>query len=436
VSAPESRPGSSRSRDQNEPRRNTAHDRLLSAVSDVAAHKGYAHLTVERLLASAGVSRATFYQYFANVDDCFWSAYRHHADRLVDETNAAVGARRGEPPELLVLDALVDAAVSRPGIVRLLTREGLAAGPAGLAERDSLIARITKSMTGSVGHQPAIDLPAAILIGGTFRFLTMRLSDGHNLGGLRDDIRQWAGAFALGARAPGWSVRFTPAVPGACSSSPYPWGGTRFRGSARERILKATALTIRERGYRASTVADVVQAAGVSRRGFYNEFACKSAAFVGAYEHVFEEILSVCTPAFFGPRVWPERVWSGALAFTSFLAREPLLSYLGLVECYAVGPRFALRVHDTQLAFTVFLEEGYRQRPEAESLSRGCSALTVTAIFELAFQASRHSPDVETRRLQPLAVYMALAPFIGMQEAGNFVAGKLAELGVNAPAAA
>src|ERR1700730_786736 len=105
-------------------------DRLLNALPRVAARDGYVSLTVERILATAGVSRATFYQYFSNIDDCFWTAYRRHADRLVADVVEAVG--RQESPAKAVIEVLVVTATCRPDVARLLMREGLAAGPAGM----------------------------------------------------------------------------------------------------------------------------------------------------------------------------------------------------------------------------------------------------------------------------------------------------------------
>jgi len=403
-------------------------------VTEVAARHGYAQLTVERILSAAGVSRATFYQYFCNVDDCFWSAYRQHAEQLVSDVTAAAKGNRHR--ELAVLDALAVTATSRPEIARLLMRECLAAGPTGLVERDGLISRLEHAMTGPAPSQSTIDLPAPILIGATFRFLSMRLSDGDALDGVRDDVREWVGGFARRSSSPSWSARFAPVLPRHASRTPAQSGVGRTAGTPRERILRATAATIRAKSYRDIAVADIVATACVSRKGFYNEFSSKADAFMATYEHGFQQSLAACAPAFFGPRAWPERVWHGAQAFTGFLSSEPLFAYLGFVECYAIGPRFALRVHDTQLAFTLFLEEGYRHRAQAQSLSRACSVLTAAAIFEAGFQASRCGPSLYIRRMQPLAVYIALAPFTGIDEAGEFVTGKLSAANSDAPAAA
>ncbi|MDP9168957.1 MAG: TetR/AcrR family transcriptional regulator, partial [Actinomycetota bacterium] len=52
--------------------------------------------------------------------------------------------------------------------------------------------------------------------------------------------------------------------------------GTAFR----RRLLDGLADSIAERGYRATTVADVVRYAKTSKRTFYDEFASKEECFV------------------------------------------------------------------------------------------------------------------------------------------------------------
>jgi AcrR family transcriptional regulator len=408
--------------------------RLLEAVTSVVTRHGYANLTVQKILSAAAVSRATFYQYFSNVDDCFQNAYRQHAVQLVAEVELT--ARRSDQPELAMLDVLVDTAISRPDVARMLLTEALAAGPLGVRERDTLIAAIAGAITDSVPPQSRIDLPTGILIGGAFRFLSMRLTDGDLPDSLRDDVREWASVFTRRSSQPSWHARLAPALPRHPPRSSPTTGLLRPSGKPRERILRASAALVRERGYRGVTVADIVATAGVSRRLFYNEFASKADAFIAAYELAFERTVAACTPAFFSSGTWPERVWLSGQAFTGFLAREPLFAYLGFVECYAIGPGFVPRVHDTQLMFTFFLEEGYRQRSRARSLSRSCGALAATTIFELAFQGSRRGTSSQLRRLQPLAVYIALAPFIGPDAAGAFVTSKVSETRSSAPAAA
>jgi AcrR family transcriptional regulator len=277
------------------------------------------------------------------------------------------------------------------------------------------------------GQSAVIDLPPAVLVGGVFRFLSMRLADGGALDGLREEVRLWSGTYARSPERPSRSAPLAPSLPSSPADSEALRASVRAGAASRERILRATALCAAQSGFRGMTVSDIVALAGVSRRLFYNEFAGKSAAFTAAYESMFQRTIAACTPAFFSERGWPERIWQCGLAFSRFMSREPLLAYLGFVECYAVGPGFVPRVHDTQLAFTLFLEEGFRQSPQAQALPRACASLTQAAIFEAGFHACRSGVSIYMRRLQPLAAYIALTPFIGRDPAGEFVSATLAE---------
>src|ERR1700733_14909378 len=63
--------------------------RMLAAMVQAVADKGYARVAVADVIERAGVSRKTFYEQFANKEDCFLAAYDAGVDRLlaaIDET--------------------------------------------------------------------------------------------------------------------------------------------------------------------------------------------------------------------------------------------------------------------------------------------------------------------------------------------------------------
>jgi len=398
-------------------------ERLLDAVTEAAGRYGLPGLTVELIQREAEVSRASFYQYYSSVDDCFWNTYHHHAQRLV---GAVQGATKGaEHPELAALEVLVDMAVERPNIAQLLMREGLAAGGTALEERERLIEGIAEAIT-DTGAAGATDLPLEVLIGGVFRFLSLKLDGGGSRDRLTQDVVEWARTFSIGPKERSWSGDFAPQLPARDGRPARSRPTAGAKGALpRERIIWATAATICDVGYRNMKVEQVCAVAGVSRRSFYNNFPTKADAFIATYEYGFQQTVAACAPAFFGARVWRDRIWDGFEASTAFFSRQPLLAYIGFVECYSIGREFAMRIHDTQLAFTLFLEDGYRQREEAKALSRDCSELTAASIFEAGFQASLRGPAMNIRRVQPLSAYIALAPFIGRDAAGEFVMSKL-----------
>jgi AcrR family transcriptional regulator len=406
------------------PRTGHAENRILDAVTELAASHGYGDLTVDAILVAASVSRASFYQYFANVDDCFWCAYRLHAERLYDRLCEAI--HTGEHGLSAVLDVLARQTAADPVSARLLIGEPLAAGPRGLRERDALIARIGQL----AGARPAsgfiVDLPASLLIGGVFRFLTMSLDVPALSDQLDGALAAWCTVFRRAESKAHWGARFAPLLERRTARPPEAKRTYSPDMPRRERIIRATAAAVHAQGFHAVRVDDIVTRAGVSRRSFYNEFSDRTAAFVGAYEYAFERVLAVCAPAFFSSGSWPERVWASARAFTGFLAGEPDLYYLGFVESYAPGRGFSQRVNDTQLAFTLFLQEGIGNGGGGASASGAVAALTAVTIAEAGAQAARAVPVLGMRPIMPLAVYVALAPFLGSDAAGSFVAGKLA----------
>jgi AcrR family transcriptional regulator len=400
-----------------------AQQRLLDAITCAAGNEGYSDLTVERVLEVAGVSRASFYQYFSSLDDCFADAYRQHSETLTSEIARAVG--KGESGEFALLKGLIEMGKRDPDATRILTIEGLTTGRVGLCGRRALIAGLQRAMAAGRGRAAPLDIPTSVFIGGALRFVGMRLTGGGLTETVLADSWEWASTFSRGSAHPRWSTRLAPVIGGGAPTAPAAIKSRRAGDSARARLLYAAAGTVREKGYRTVAVADIVSVAGVSRRSFYNEFANKADVVIAASEHAYARVIETCTPAFLSARMWPERVWRCALAFTGFFSSEPLLAHLAFVDCYAVGRAFVRRVHEMQLAFTLFLEEGYRQRKEAQELPRICSEMTAASVMELGFLTSVGSVRKPIRQLQPLAVYIVLTPFMGSDAAGDFVLGSL-----------
>src|SRR5947207_13486694 len=68
--------------------------RMLTAMAEAVAQKGYARTTVADVLSRARVSRETFYEQFGDKEDCFLAAY----DFSVEELLGAIADSVGEAP--------------------------------------------------------------------------------------------------------------------------------------------------------------------------------------------------------------------------------------------------------------------------------------------------------------------------------------------------
>ncbi|WP_158884940.1 TetR/AcrR family transcriptional regulator [Amycolatopsis anabasis] len=113
--------------------------------------------------------------------------------------------------------------------------------------------------------------------------------------------------------------------------------------SQRERLLAAMAEVTAEKGYGATTVADVLNRAGVSRLTFYQHFFNKQDCFTAAYDAAVTALTDVLTQALDGGGGPWDAVERSIGAYLDTLAAEPVLARLFLVEAYAVGPEFLLR---------------------------------------------------------------------------------------------
>jgi AcrR family transcriptional regulator len=113
--------------------------------------------------------------------------------------------------------------------------------------------------------------------------------------------------------------------------------------SQRARLLEAVGRAVAERGYAAATIDDIVRRARVSKKTFYEHFRDKEDCFLAAYEAAGEALLARVRAARSGPGHWLSRTRSGIRAYLRWLAAEPALARVFLIEVAAAGPRAAER---------------------------------------------------------------------------------------------
>jgi AcrR family transcriptional regulator len=117
----------------------------------------------------------------------------------------------------------------------------------------------------------------------------------------------------------------------------------------RVRLIEGLLASIEEHGYAATTIADIVAHARVSKRTFYEHFADKDALFLAAYEVVSADIMRVVAEAAVGETSWQERVQASVRAYVDHLEENRALTRTFLLEIHAAGaPALKMRrgVHD------------------------------------------------------------------------------------------
>ncbi len=116
------------------------------------------------------------------------------------------------------------------------------------------------------------------------------------------------------------------------------------RRGYRYRLVAGLATAVVERGYSATTIADIVRHARVSKRTFYEHFSDKESCFLAAYAAGSRLLRRAVEDAVEGETDWSQRVHAGVHAYLGALASQPALSRTLLLEVPAAGPRaIALR---------------------------------------------------------------------------------------------
>jgi AcrR family transcriptional regulator len=105
----------------------------------------------------------------------------------------------------------------------------------------------------------------------------------------------------------------------------------------RRRIFDGLAVALSYHGYEDTKITDVVELAGLSRATFYEHFRGKEVCFAAAYEDGVERLVVEIEAAIQGEIRWALRLSAGLAAGLDFLAADPPLAHLLLVEALAAA---------------------------------------------------------------------------------------------------
>jgi AcrR family transcriptional regulator len=122
-------------------------ERLIAAMAEACAEKGYAGTSVADVAKRAGVSSVTFYKQFSDKRDCMLTAHEELLARLLEGVDGAVGGER-EPQaqRRAALAALLSMLAGDPPSARLLTVEIPAAGPRGVECHDTMVKQLAQRL--------------------------------------------------------------------------------------------------------------------------------------------------------------------------------------------------------------------------------------------------------------------------------------------------
>jgi AcrR family transcriptional regulator len=385
-------------------------ERLFAALVAVVAEKGYEATRVADLLELSGVSRSAFYEHFGDKEDCLLAAL----DAFVGPTIGAIAnveadsGPLGEEQTRIAFEAIVRLIVEQPATSRMCFVEIYAAGPRAVEKIDrttdtfqDFIGTTLHRMPGREEMPPEI---ARAVMGGMRKIIHTRLYRGEE-GELIQLIPQmWD-----------WGLSYMPPPVPLRRPRSRPASTGRPEGyDPAERILRALASVVAEKGYPAMTVNDVASRASISLSTFYAHFADKEEAMLAAVDSGSAQMLATTLPAFRRAPDWPHAVRGAFGAMFAFCAAEPEYTTLGAIDVYAAGRRVLERRDQVIEGMQALLAPGYELKPDASPVAAEAIG---GAIYSMIYDQVRRGGTESMQEIAPLATYVTLAPFIGVEEA-------------------
>ncbi|WP_394846834.1 TetR/AcrR family transcriptional regulator [Pendulispora brunnea] len=139
--------------------RTSQRTRLMDAMAELAAEKGYANVTIGDLVALGGLAKRTFYDYFPDKDACALAAAEHFAEKIL----ATIIRPHDRELDLYSrvqqsVSRMLEVFAQHPAYSRTFLVEIWATGPKVIARRldvDRQIARLLVALSQDVSaHRP------------------------------------------------------------------------------------------------------------------------------------------------------------------------------------------------------------------------------------------------------------------------------------------
>ena len=387
-------------------------ERLFAAIVATVAAKGYEATTVADLVDLSGVSRSAYYRHFKDKEACFLAAIESLVQPALE-----IGAAELEGADAAAakqaFERLIGAIVSQPAAAKMCLVEVYAAGPMGIALADralgELVALAQRLLDSIPGHKGMPTEMVRGLIGAVQTVIRKRIYSGteEELVVLAPQLWEWIFSY--------------PPPPGPLRTPRKPelrvrtFEKRQATSSPPERVRRALAAVVAEKGYPETSVAQVVSLARTSQRTFYDNFGNRDEALISALDSGASQMLAAALPVYRSASEWQERLRGTVAALFGFAVAEPEYTRLGAMEMYANGKKAQVQREVVGELMEGLLKPGYELAPQTPKVDVEAIGGAVYAL--LYEQAMRKGPKQDLARMVAVAIYVALAPFVGAAEA-------------------
>lgn len=176
------------------------------------------------------------------------------------------------------------------------------------------------------------------------------------------------------------------------------------------RIMDALAQLTAERSYEATKISDVVKRAGVARKTLYENFEGKEEIFLQAFdaacEDAFDRVETACAEAGDG---WQQQVEAGLAAFLDYVAAEPVLAHMCMIEALSATPATTRRY---EAAMDRFVKMARAVLPRDERLPDLLDETLIGGVAWIVYRAIRREQAQSAADLLPELTGFVIGPYL------------------------
>jgi AcrR family transcriptional regulator len=402
--------------------------RIHGAMVEAVAANGYDGTSVRQIIALAGVSRRSFYEHFANKQECLLATFDVIADSTIRRAGEAYVASDG-PFELRLRAALAEfaGAIARNRkAAELAIVQTQTLGVPGLLRLRRATATCERMLCESFERaRGASPIPVPVMrgiAGGLYAAMSacVRANGRIATSELTEEMLAWTLRFQtpgggrisemIGERAAG-STRGGPHGPAGGEVPPAPGAGERER--LMDNVLRLATL---EDAHELSAPR-IADEANVSVDSFFEHFESKEDCYLAALDMLAGELLHVTYDEALSSAEWPRAVRRAIGELMLHLADRPHYARTIAAEACAAGPEAVRRNEDLARSLAALLTDGAPGEPPGRLTVEGVGgAIWHTVRCQVASGRIQLLPA-----LSDYLAYVVLAPFIGAEAAVEIV---------------
>jgi AcrR family transcriptional regulator len=176
------------------------------------------------------------------------------------------------------------------------------------------------------------------------------------------------------------------------------------------RIMDALAELTAEQGYEATKISDIVKRAGVARKTLYDNFEGKEEVFLAAFDSARDEVMRrVEEGGADAEGDWQQRIEGGLAAFLGFVAEQPTLATMCMIEALSATPTSTKRYED---AVDAFVDLTRKALPDDDRLPDTIAETLVGGVAWIVYQQLRRGEAERAEDLLPELTEFMMAPYL------------------------